>query len=95
MDGHFRGELPQHHRRKRRARVCPAALPPERESMSSHRPGEVVRQSGLYRVDGCPVCPREMALLEGERFPSCSACQVRQYLLAVAAEPIENDPDFR
>lgn len=64
--------------------------------MQSYAPGQVVNQAGVYKiVQGCPACPAELALVEGERFPACTACTRRRYLLHAIAEPIENDPDFR
>jgi hypothetical protein len=62
--------------------------------MAQFFPGEIVRQSGLYAVNGCPVCPSELTLVAGEAFPGCSSCTWRRYRLKTAIKPIENDPDF-
>lgn len=62
----------------------------------SYAPGQIAPTSGLYAiVQGCPVCPSEVALMRGQSFPSCHACAGRRYTLKLEAEPIEDDPDFR
>ena len=74
--------------------MCPILRRKETMGTSLY-PGDVVRQSGTYQIDGCPVCPAELTLLMGERFPGCRACTWRRYRLKTAAEPIERDPDFQ
>ena len=65
--------------------------------VEDHRVGELIVQSGIYRVRhaGHRVS-HYVALLSGQNFPRCARCgdQVRFQLFEATAD-IKNDPDFQ
>lgn len=60
------------------------------------KPGQRVRQSGIYNAVHHPEHRRAHALLlkRGETFPRCSRCEFTVFLLIFAAPHFREDPDF-
>lgn len=62
------------------------------------RSGEIVSQSGLYRVEHLHAScdPLQVVLIARDRFPECPACGTdTQYTLVHAVPYIHEDADFR
>ncbi len=70
---------------------------PRRSQNRTHRPGDTVRQSGIYEVlhDREHRECHEVVLISGDKFPPCETCreQVR-FKLVRAATYIFYDQDF-
>jgi hypothetical protein len=56
-----------------------------------YRPGEIVPQSGVYRITHDPVhadMPHEVTVIKGRRFPTCRHCKGIGFQLAHAAKHV-------
>src|SRR5918912_3668399 len=56
-----------------------------------YRPGEIVPQSGVYRIAHDPVhadMPHEVTVIKGRRFPTCRHCKGISFQLAHAAKHV-------
>lgn len=75
-----------------------ANLPTHRRDLNertTYRPGEEVRQSGIYESRHADGARENVTLLRGARFPDCQDCgQNVTYRLKHAAPYIFEDPDF-
>lgn len=63
----------------------------------SHRPGDSVRQSGIYEVihDGEHRAAHEVVMISGDSFPNCETCdQNVRFRLVRTAPYIFQDQDF-
>lgn len=66
-------------------------------SGKSYRPGDAVRQSGIYEVvhDGAHREAHEVVMITGDAFPSCDTCnQSVRFRLVRTAPYIFQDQDF-
>jgi hypothetical protein len=56
------------------------------------KPGEIVPQSGIYRITHDPshMEAREVTAIEGRRFPPCRHCKGVRFELVHAARHIED-----
>ncbi len=62
---------------------------------AAYRAGDVVPESGIYRVECHDQGQETAAFLRGHVFPSCGICGRRaRYRLVQAAPYIHEDPDF-
>jgi len=55
------------------------------------KPGEIVPQSGIYRITHDPshTDPHEVTVIEGRRFPPCHNCKGVRFELVHAARHID------
>ena len=63
----------------------------------THRPGDTVRQSGIYEVihDGEHRSAHEVVMISGDHFPNCETCdQSVRFRLVRTAPYIFQDQDF-
>ena len=65
------------------------AAPATRGPQLLFRTGEVIKESGIYRVHhGSHRLPHEVTVLQGQRFPRCAKCDdAVMFELIQAAEP--------
>lgn len=63
----------------------------------AYKPGDIVPQSGIYRVTHDPAhdFPHEVTVIEGKRFPPCRTCAHPRFELVRAAKHIADHPHFR
>jgi hypothetical protein len=73
------------------------AEPKVAERTQTHKPGEKVPHSGVYRVDhdrGHRVT-HEITAISGRRFPPCRGCKGGvEFVLVHAAQHVEDHEDF-
>src|SRR5689334_16961428 len=56
-----------------------------------YKPGEIVPQSGVYRITHDPAhadMPHEVTVIKGRRFPTCRHCKGVRFELAHAAKHV-------
>ncbi len=66
-------------------------------SLKSHKPGDIVRQSGIYEVvhDREHRAAHEVVMISGDAFPNCETCdQNVRFRLVRTAPYIFQDQDF-
>ena len=66
-------------------------------SLKSHRPGDTVRESGIYEVthDREHRAAHEVVMIAGDQFPNCETCdQSVRFRLMRTAPYIFQDQDF-
>ena len=59
------------------------------------RPGQRVRDTGIYRVTHAPThpaMPEEVTVLKGRQFPTCPQCDQITYKLIRAAKHVREVP---
>jgi hypothetical protein len=62
---------------------------------NEYRPGEIVPQSGIYKIThdrDHPDMPHEVTAVKGRRFPTCRHCKGVSFMLVHAAQHIEEIP---
>ena len=108
MRGQHRASYPASHPRlfvwkcnlvftKRSRRLFEIAKRREELSSPYFRAGEVVPETGIYRVyHSGHRLSHDVTLMGDERFPRCSQCEYNVHFELVAAAPeVESDKDFR
>jgi hypothetical protein len=61
------------------------------------RPGQIVPESGVYRIDHDPVqadMPHEVTVIKGRRFPTCRHCSGITFELVYAAKHVGEVSQF-
>lgn len=62
-----------------------------------YRPGEIVPQSGIYRITHEPAhaeMPHEVTVIKGRRFPTCRHCKGVRFELAHAPRHVSEIDHF-
>jgi hypothetical protein len=62
----------------------------------AHRPGDIVRDSGVYNVKHDPkhAAVHEVTCVEGSRFPPCKGCDHPTFELVRAAIHVKDHRSF-
>lgn len=62
----------------------------------AYKPGDIVPESGIYRVTHDPrhADPHEVTCIEGRRFPTCKNCDHPRFALVKAAKHIKDQRSF-
>src|SRR5689334_10432318 len=79
--------------------MMPPPLPRLTSPEKEYKPGEIVKDSGIYRIthdtDIGPHEPHEVTAVEGEQFPPCRHCRHPRYVLDRAAIHMHKHPNLK
>ena len=63
----------------------------------AYKPGDVVPESGIYRVTHDPkhAAAHQVTCIEGKKFPPCKGCDHPRFVLVKAAVHVNTQRSFR